>query len=517
MLALAAAAYMLLQSPSFEEIADRLRKSADKDSYEAGAVDAAKALAEMRTLAAMELRLELFDARMDTYRGVLLRDWFYVGMRKSQTLEEGSLLVDAASDGKRSPLLRTLCLRALEHSQAQVLGDEFFDRRFLREEGELLRAWQSAAGKLLANGRAEFGDNPEQEQAEARALLLSAGAPGLGFADLSDWSAEEIALLSKAATSAKDPADRAESLRVLASRAEGASAFRAAGTAALRGKDRAPMVAALESAARFDHYELATELIHLMERTLKEEELIRFVYDASAALRQITGLPFGPKPEMWSGWWNKNGEAWLAERRQRSFGPNEALGVLRAQESDTVSVRFYGLPVDSARVAIVVDGSGSMNSSMLGAISTVESAAREVSSFCERLPSDAVFQVWIVEAAPFAAFKKAMPVNKANREKAMDFLRKRSYRNTSSVVEALEAAMSDPDVDTLLFVGDGGSSSGAHQYDEHVLEAAKRLYARHGVRIHTVLVTDSTRHERLMKDLAEATGGRLVRPTASSQ
>ena len=65
-------------------------------------------------------------------------------------------------------------------------------------------------------------------------------------------------------------------------------------------------------------------------------------------------------------------------------------------------------------------------------------------------------------------------------------------------------------------LGDGGSSSGAHQFDGHVLDAAKRLYARHGVRIHTVLVTDSTRHEKLMNDLAAATGGRMVKPRAGA-
>ena len=125
MLALLAALAACLQAPSFEEIADKLRKSADKESYEAGAVDAAKALAELRTVEAMQLRLELFDARMDTYRGVNLRDWFYSGMQKAATREEGDLLAAAAGDAKRSALLRTLCLRALEASHAEVDGEKF--------------------------------------------------------------------------------------------------------------------------------------------------------------------------------------------------------------------------------------------------------------------------------------------------------------------------------------------------------------------------------------------------------
>lgn len=516
MLLFAASLLPLLQAPSLAEIEAKLRKAVDRASWEDGVIAAAEALAEMRTVEAMELRLELFDARLDTYKGVNLRDWFYSGMQGATGREEADRMVRAAADDKRSLLQRALCLRALAACSAPVDGTLLFDRGFLRTEPEAQRAWQAAAGKALGDGRVVWSKDEERRAVEARALLLDAGAPGLGFAALPDWTAAEIAMLAKTAASAKDAGDRAEALRVLGSRAEGEAQFLAAAASALRGKDRAPVVAAVETAARFDRFELAPALIELMERAAKDEEQVRWVHDASDALRAITGLPFGAKPEMWRGWWTKEGQAWLADRRDRSHGPPEGRGVARVSESDTASARFFGLPVDSARVAIVVDGSGSMSSSKFGDLSTVEAAAREVEAFCERLPEDGVFQVWIVEQGPTAAFKKAVPVNRANRLKAMEFLRKREYRSTSSVVEALEAAMLDPDVDTLVFVGDGGSSSGAHQFDGHVLDAARRLYARHGVRIHTVLVTDSTRHEKLMNDLAEATGGRMAKPSGTA-
>lgn len=501
------------QSASFEEIAEMLRKAENRATWEEGAAGAAKALAEMRSPEAMRLRLGLFDDRLDSYKGVLLRDWFYVGMQRAETLAEGDLLAAAAADPKRSPLQRLLCLRALEVARAPVSAEPLFERRLLRAEPELLRAWQSAAGKALADARVVWGRRPEREAEEAREMLLDAGPPGLGFAWLDAWRPEEVAMLAKAAASAKDPGDRAEALRVLAAREEGAAAFVSAATAALRGKDRAPVVAAIEAAARWDRFELAPALIELMQRAAKEEEQLRWTHDAARALRSVTGLPFGPAPEAWSGWWRQAGDAWLRDRRTRgatgSARPAEAPSV-----QDTAAARFLGLPVDSARVAIVVDGSGSMSTSMLGEVSTVEAAAREVEAFCGLLPDGAVFQVWIVEKQPESAFPHAVPAGRSNREKAMEFLRRREYRSTSSVVEALEAASLDPEVDTIVFVGDGGSSSGAHQLDAHVLDAARRLYARQGVRIHAVLVTDSTRHQRLMEDLAAATGGRMVRASA---
>ncbi len=505
----------LAQEPSLQEIDEKLRKAVDRSSYESGAADAAKALADMRSREAMGLRLELFESKWETYHGVLLRDWFYTGMLAAETREEGDLLARAASDSKRGDFLRILCLQALAASDATCADELLFDRAFEHAAPEVNRAWQVTAGKMLAERRVTFERSPQERAEAARNRLLDAGAPGVGFVFLDEWSALEIAMLAKAASSAKDPADRAETLRVLAARKAGMPSFLSAATTALRGKDRAPLVAALEAAVQSDAYELVPEIISLLERAEKNGGG-RHVADGAVALRSLTGLPFGPKPEMWKGWWEKAGAEWLQERRQRNNSPNESLGVIKQSESATVSARFFGLPVDSSRVAIVVDGSGSMSASQFGAISTVEAAAREVESFCARLPEDAVFQMWIVEVKPEAAFKKAVPVNKANRLKAMEFLRKRLYRSTSSVVEALEAAMQDPDIDTIVFVGDGGSSSGKHQLDAHVLEAAKRLYARYGVRIHTVLVTDGMRHERLMEQLAEATGGQMARPTESN-
>ena len=67
-------------------------------------------------------------------------------------------------------------------------------------------------------------------------------------------------------------------------------------------------------------------------------------------------------------------------------------------------------------------------------------------------------------------------------------------------------------VDTIVVISDGGSSAGKHQYNGHILDGASRLFERSGVRIHTVLVTDSTKHEKFMKELASLTGGRMAVP-----
>jgi len=495
------------QSPTLAEIDAKLRAAEDRESYEAGAADCAKALANLRSREAMELRLELFDLRLDTYRGVFLRDWFYAGMGRAESAEESGLLARAAADKKRSPLLRELCLQALAEAPAPVAGELLFDDGFLRAPDRIRRAWQEAAGRRLALERAHFAK--PAAAAAARQLLLEAGAPFLGHAHLETWTAEEQNAIVKAAHSAKDPADRAEALRVLATRREQGALFAAAAAAAWKREERAPRAAALAAAAEFDAYEAVPALLNFLEAEAKEDSA-RWTVETATALRLITGLPFGPQPDAWRLWWNREGPAWLEARR--GGAPPALRTDLRGGISDTVAGGFFGLTVDSKRVAIVVDGSGSMSSSRLGELSTVEAAGREVTRFCSNLPPGGVFQLWVVEKAPIACFPQAAPTSRANLEKAGQFLRSRPYQGTSAVVDALEAAMLDPEIDTIVFVGDGGSSAGRHQKDEYVLAAALRLHRRHGVRIHTVLVTDSRAHEDLMRALASGTGGRMVRP-----
>lgn len=503
-----------LQAPGFAEIAAKLRAAVDRESYEAGAADCARTLAGMRTPEAMALRLELFDARLTSYRGVFLRDWFYAGMTQAQSLEEARLLALAAEDSKRSALQRELCLQALASAPAPVAGELLFDRSFLRAPDPVRRAWQEAAGAALARDRVQFakpaaGGGAGGAAAAARELLLAAGAPFLGHALLEDWTEEEQSAVVKAARTAKDPADRAEALRVLATRRAEPALFAAAAGEAWRREERAPRAAALAAAIEFDAYETVPALLNFLEAEA-EEDTARWTTEIATALRLLTGLPFGPQPKAWRQWWTQEGPAWLEARRAGTApAPRPDL---RGSGSNTMAGNFFGLTVDSNRVAIVVDGSGSMSSSRFGEVSTVEAAGREVMKFCAQLPAGAVFQLWVVETAPVPCFPQSAPTSRSNLEKAAQFLRSRPYKGTSAVVDALEAAMLDPEIDTIIFVGDGGSSAGRHQNDDFVLAAALRLHRRHGVRVHTVLVTDSRAHEKFMQALAAGTGGRMVRP-----
>ncbi|MHC4381202.1 MAG: hypothetical protein ACYSU1_08975 [Planctomycetota bacterium] len=103
-----------------DELADTLSAATDKTSYEDGAYDAARQLADLRSAEAMELRLDLFEKKMDTYRGVYLREWFYSGYLKASSEEEGNLMAEAAADRRRSDWHRILLLRSLARCSVTI-------------------------------------------------------------------------------------------------------------------------------------------------------------------------------------------------------------------------------------------------------------------------------------------------------------------------------------------------------------------------------------------------------------
>lgn len=496
-------ALLLLLAPcqDFDDLAERLRSATDRASYDTHrAYTAAKELAEMRTVEAMELRLELYDRKWTTYRGVYLRDWFYSGMQKASSPAEAALLAEAAADDDRSDALRMLCLQALEASSAQVPAGPLLERDFVKAAPELRRAWQRTLGSLAASGRLDTSELKGKAAAEQIAKLLAKAPPAGGLAAVSGAGAS-AALVTTVAKS-KDDFDRALALRALAG--VDAEAFVRAGEIAFRAESPGLRCAYLEAAVAEHVHGAAPGILRSM-RWASDEELARWPADCGTALRGLTGMKLGNDPALWERWWKDRGAAWLAQAKN---GASEAQA--EPEPSDTVA-RFFGLAVDSQNVVVLVDGSGSMSTNLLGELDCARAAAAEAERFLGSLGKDAYFNVGVIEVKPAMAFDKPAKVKKRNIEDAVDFLRRREYKSRSSLVEALKAATADPRFDTVVLISDGGSSDGLHQHPEHMLEAARHLHEGTGLRIHTVLVTDSDKHERFMRELAEATGGRAIR------
>jgi len=504
-------ALLLTAAAAFQDlkqIAQTLERAKDKAGYEAGAYQAAKQLAEMRGVEAMKLRLRLFDDKMDTYRGVYLRDWFYSGMQGFGDQVEAELLIDAAKDKKASELLRRLSLRALALGDAPVPAKEMLSSALSKAPHPVRREWQHTLGTLLAQGRLDYGKRPGKDpEGQVRKKLVAASPMLSGLAQLDGLSREQILAIVDAAGNSKDPGDRAELLRALVERGDVSRSYLLALIRdGLRAKETGVRPAALEAAARGRVYDAAGLLIAALEKS--DDRFVREIVDS---LVELTGQRLGWSPKTWRRWWEERGGEWLVRARSGQLSGQSGAGP-EADEERTAAYVF-GIPVDSKRIAILVDGSGSMRADKLGDRTCAEAAAAELDIFVGQLPEDARFEVVVIGDEPERAFGRLTAANKKSRAKAVEFLEDFDFGGTSALYDVLIAAQQIPEVDTIVLISDGGGSSGSHQYAGHMLDGLKREHLRTGVRIHGICVGKDAPKVRFMKDLAAATGGIMVQPS----
>ncbi len=500
--------FSLFCNQTLGEIAHTLQSAIDKSSYQEGAYSAAKQLSTLHSIEAAELRIKLFDQKLNTYRGVFLRDWFYSGYRKACNPEEIRLMANEAANRNQSDWHRVLLLQALATTSSTLPADILLNRSFLRSPPAVKRAWIRTICKAWSNHKLDCTKlnlgRWQSPESLLRNLAIHAGCAD-GFLYLPTLSSKEINYLIKLSMNTKSPENASIAIRALARHEESQKALLSIAPRVFFNPACGPRTAFLESAEEFSLQELIPFLVEAMQEEA-ERSPNRYTADIGHTLRQLSGQSFGDAPGFWEKWLHDAQEP----GQQSSFVPIP-FSTSNRSRNQTIS-SFFGLALETTNLVLLVDGSGSMRASKLGDLSCVEAAAVEANHYLQSLPPSAKFQVIVIEDDPITAFKKLVPVSMKNRKKAMRFLRSREYMHTSALLDALEVAASDPLVDTLLLVSDGGSSAGKHQHSQFILDAVHQLHQRTGVRIHTILVTDSAKHARFMKQLAESTGGRMVRP-----
>lgn len=491
----------LAPAQDWKPLADELRRA--QDGYEVSRTS--QSFADVRDPRAMEARLEIFADKMEIRGGVHLRDWLYSGMMRAESSDELLPLFEAASSRKTPPLLRLTSLRAIRRGKATAPAAALLDRGFRKIEPELMRAWQNTAGSLLAAERLQF--DARTSAVDVRAALLEAGMPYLGYRWVTP-NAEELAAIQLAAAISKSGADRAQLLHVLAAHLRSSDEVRALWldrvAAAVRSDQNAERVAAWHSALEGRGFEAVPYLITGLERASNEAPT-RHLADYADALRLLTGQQLGNDPARWLRWWQESGSDWLAQVIASGTLPGAASP---GEAYDTVSA-FFGIPLDSTRVGFVLDGSGSMNDALEDGRSCAQAAIEEFEAFLERYPASAAMQLRVIVRESQGPFKEAVPANRKNRKKALDYLRRFDFGPASAMYDVLIEAQQDSEIDTLVFVSDGGGSWGSYAFAPHMLDGLRLAYERTGIRIHTVCVGKSANKARFMEQLADMTRGRI--------
>lgn len=258
-------------------------------------------------------------------------------------------------------------------------------------------------------------------------------------------------------------------------------------------------------------------------------ETARVRREMRLALAAITGDDLGPKSEHWKEWWEKE-EARVRERGGFAKNhPSHDDGRYAAEVP-----KYYGIELWSERLGFLVDTSRSTNRNftphpdladrLLGGAEqgTVESLLKaQAVQTLRALDVRSKFNVWTFGTYVSRWNRTMVGASRANVDAAESFLKSRTPDGETNFYDALRAALDlgdgesyragfDDNPDTLTFLTDGTATEG------EIIESAvlRRWYAglaRYArVRTHTIAFGVLGVDERLLRGIADDTGGTFV-------
>ena len=365
----------------------------------------------------------------------------------------------------------------------------------LRDRDPLVR--ESVAAALGASGQrgpapavaAAFAREAVPEARGAMLLALSALDPAAGIAEA-----------ARAAGRERDGPTSLAALRVL-SKGDGAAAAR---TAALL-LSHPDWAVRMEAASLVAGHGTDGASVEALIRALRKEKRRRVIEGLAASLERLTGAPLGADPGKWEAWWEKRRGEWKPGR-----APAPAACAPRDEENSTA--RFYDIPVDSDRMAFVIDTSKSMlDAARLGETATkMQLATAQLAKTMAGLREDVSFNVVAFGTAVECWRPRAAAATPSAKYEALRFLQKKPPEGRTNIHDALATAFADPDLDTVFLLTDGAPSAGEETTRTGFLRALKHLRRWRPVRVHCVEIgaqNTGARWKGFLAEVAAATGG----------
>ncbi|MEM8884475.1 MAG: VWA domain-containing protein [Planctomycetota bacterium] len=256
-------------------------------------------------------------------------------------------------------------------------------------------------------------------------------------------------------------------------------------------------LSAAEALGRLRVHESLAPLI----AALKKEKQDRVRTAIGAALASLTGKRLGDSLELWERWYAKEGESFRVPAKPFVFESKG--GAKKKGETKTVAT-FYGIPVDSNRVAFVLDRSGSMDrQDRTDGRTRLARAKIELVKTVEDLPSHAKMNVIFFGTGAHAWRTTMVPVNRSNRRVLDEFLSGIDARGATELYDALALALLQREVETIFLLSDG-QPTGRHAAAHEMLQEIARLNRVRRVRIHCIALGYES---SLLRRLAEQNDG----------
>lgn len=280
----------------------------------------------------------------------------------------------------------------------------------------------------------------------------------------------------------------------------------------LRDEDWRVQLSAVRAIRRYREKDSLPRLIGVLGSARR-----RVVDEVVATLRNMTCRDFGRSPSSWAAWYAAEGRGfelpsparaadWEAEQRAKNA----------FDDGERRTTTFYGLEIDTDRVVFVIDRSNSMAEPALGARSAATSSTKlavakeELRALLQGLAGDVRFNVISFSSSVEPWRASITQLDEEQRASARVFVAALREQGGTAIYDALELALSDPEVDTLYVLTDGEPSGGRVTSIERIVELIGARAREKLVRIHGVAVGEPS---QLLADLAALTGGqyRFVR------
>lgn len=238
-----------------------------------------------------------------------------------------------------------------------------------------------------------------------------------------------------------------------------------------------------------------TSIPMLIDRYGREEG--RLAYELDKALFVHTGTKCW-NAQNWNKWWRANNVGFALPHPESVKGGGSTTG------GQTIS--YYDIPLVSARIAFIVDHSGSM-----GAKVGTDQKRNRLMAAKEQLRQviGALPKTHKVNMIPFQTkvgrvWRELKVLNGGNRKELLEEIEKVKLGGGTNTYGALMAAMEDPEVDTIYLLTDGVPTAGEITDSEEILDAVLRQNRTRQIVIHCISIGMKS---ELLMDLAALTGG----------
>lgn len=238
----------------------------------------------------------------------------------------------------------------------------------------------------------------------------------------------------------------------------------------------------------------------LVERLSRETDR-RLALRVQGALRRLSGLKHRADPRPWRDWVAGLPADWRPVRR-----PDPPASEARAGRSRTID----RLPILSDRIAILIDLSGSIWRERDDGRTRKQAIDVELRRTLEELDNSTSF--WLIPYAsePLPYGDRLVAASPRNVRAVLSWFEGLRTRGRGNAYDAIQLALGDRDVDTILILSDGAPTGGRRWNLELMVDLLIEQNRFRRVAFDHVLVDASSAVRRHWQRLTEASGGCLI-------